>query len=188
MRQRRIGGKYMVYVLSKNGKPLCRLRRGKAGRLLEDNRAKAAKLEPSAIQLLYESKEYTQPIALGVDAGSKTIGISATAGKEELYAAEAELRADFAFGEKSFQALKAQLNSAPSQGAIGKPAIGSLASTIASGRNISAGWLHRSSIKFRPALRLCCRKLKPLTGRASIPAEKKRRGAQRRIPLPPNGI
>jgi N6-L-threonylcarbamoyladenine synthase len=54
------------------------------------------KLEPSAIQLLYESAEYTQPISLGVDAGSKTIGISATAEKEELYAAEAELRADIA--------------------------------------------------------------------------------------------
>ncbi|MDR1542640.1 MAG: RRXRR domain-containing protein [Clostridiales bacterium] len=35
-----------------------------------------------------------QPISLGVDAGSKAIGISAAAEKEELYAAEAELRTD----------------------------------------------------------------------------------------------
>jgi N6-L-threonylcarbamoyladenine synthase len=46
------------------------------------------------LKLLYESAEYTQPISLGVDAGSKTIGISAAAKKEELYAAEAELRTD----------------------------------------------------------------------------------------------
>jgi N6-L-threonylcarbamoyladenine synthase len=45
---------------------------------------------------LYESAEYTQPINLGVDAGSKTIGISAPAEKEELYCAEAELRTDAA--------------------------------------------------------------------------------------------
>jgi N6-L-threonylcarbamoyladenine synthase len=38
--------------------------------------------------------EYTQPISLGVDAESKAIGISAAAEKEELYAAEAELRTD----------------------------------------------------------------------------------------------
>jgi hypothetical protein len=85
----------MAYVLSKNGKPLMPTkRRGKAGRLLEDGMAEAAKLEPSAIQLLYEGKEYTQPVSLGVDAGSKTIGISATTEKEELYAAEVKLRTD----------------------------------------------------------------------------------------------
>jgi N6-L-threonylcarbamoyladenine synthase len=38
--------------------------------------------------------EYTHPTDLGVDAGSKTIGISATTKKEELYASEAELRTD----------------------------------------------------------------------------------------------
>ncbi|MDR1542093.1 MAG: RRXRR domain-containing protein [Clostridiales bacterium] len=48
------------------------------------------------MELLYESTEYTQPIALGVDAGSKTIGISATAKKEELYAAEVKLRTGIA--------------------------------------------------------------------------------------------
>ncbi|MDR1537134.1 MAG: RRXRR domain-containing protein [Clostridiales bacterium] len=41
---------------------------------------------------MYDSTEYIQPIYLGVDARSKTMGISATAEKEELYAAEAELR------------------------------------------------------------------------------------------------
>ncbi|MDR1538419.1 MAG: RRXRR domain-containing protein [Clostridiales bacterium] len=58
-------------------------RHGKA--LAEGGKANAAKLEPSAIQLL--STEYTQSVSLGFDAGSKTIGISATAEKEELHAA-----------------------------------------------------------------------------------------------------
>jgi N6-L-threonylcarbamoyladenine synthase len=57
--------------------------------LWKDGKAEAAKLEPSAIQPLYESAEYAQPI----DAGSKEMGSSAAAEKEELYAAEAELRA-----------------------------------------------------------------------------------------------
>ncbi|MDR1541812.1 MAG: RRXRR domain-containing protein [Clostridiales bacterium] len=52
------------------------------------------KLEPYAIQLSYDGTEYTQPISLGVDAASKTIGISATMKKEELYAAEVKLRTD----------------------------------------------------------------------------------------------
>jgi N6-L-threonylcarbamoyladenine synthase len=69
-------------------------RRGKARRLLKDGMAKVARLEPSAIQLLYDSAEHARPINLGVDAGSKAIGISAAAEKEELYAAEAELRTD----------------------------------------------------------------------------------------------
>ncbi|MDR1537296.1 MAG: RRXRR domain-containing protein, partial [Clostridiales bacterium] len=85
----------MVYVLNKNGKPLMPTkRRGRAGHLLKDGMAKVANLEPSAIQLLYDSAEYTRPINLGVDAGSKTIGISATTEKEELYAAEVRLRTD----------------------------------------------------------------------------------------------
>jgi hypothetical protein len=85
----------MDYVLNKNGNPLMPTkRRGNVRHLLEDGKAKVAKLEPSAIQLLYDSTEYTQPIALGVDAGSKTIGISATAEKEELYFAEVKLRTD----------------------------------------------------------------------------------------------
>jgi N6-L-threonylcarbamoyladenine synthase len=85
----------MVFVFNKDGNPLMPTkRRGKVKHLLRDGKAKVAKLESFTIQLLYDGAEYTQPISLGVDAGSKTIGISATAEKEELYAAEAELRTD----------------------------------------------------------------------------------------------
>ena len=38
--------------------------------------------------------DYTQPVSLGVDAGSKHIGISATTSEKELYAADVELRND----------------------------------------------------------------------------------------------
>ncbi|MDR1536741.1 MAG: RRXRR domain-containing protein [Clostridiales bacterium] len=67
----------MVYALNKNGNPLMPTkRRGKARRLLKDGKAEDAMLEPFTIQLLYDSTEYTQPMSLGIDAGSKTICIA----------------------------------------------------------------------------------------------------------------
>ncbi|MDR1537438.1 MAG: RRXRR domain-containing protein [Clostridiales bacterium] len=83
----------MAYVLDKDGKPMMPTkRRGKAKNLLRDGKARVPKLELFTIQLLYDSTEYTQPISLGVDAGNKTIGISAATEKKELYAAEVKLR------------------------------------------------------------------------------------------------
>jgi N6-L-threonylcarbamoyladenine synthase len=46
------------------------------------------------IQLLYATGETKQDITLGVDAGSKKIGMSATTQKKELYSAEVDLRDD----------------------------------------------------------------------------------------------
>lgn len=51
---------------------------------------------PFTIQLLYQNTNYTQPIRLGVDAGSKHIGMSATTETKEVYASEIELRNDIA--------------------------------------------------------------------------------------------
>ena len=62
--------------------------------MLRQGCAKVVRREPFTIQLLYETTEYTQPITLGVDAGSKIIGLSATTEKEEVYAAEVQLRTD----------------------------------------------------------------------------------------------
>lgn len=85
----------MVYVLSKEGKPLMPTERyGKVRRMLRDGLAKVVHKEPFTIQLLYETTEYTQEITLGVDAGSKHIGLSASTKKKELYAGEVELRTD----------------------------------------------------------------------------------------------
>ncbi|MEA1974255.1 MAG: RRXRR domain-containing protein [Bacillota bacterium] len=46
------------------------------------------------MQLNYNTTNYTQDITLGVDAGSKMIGLSATTKEQELYSAELELRND----------------------------------------------------------------------------------------------
>ena len=66
----------------------------KARLLLKEGKAKVIKREPFTIQLLYGSSGYKQEINLGVDAGSKIIGLSATTDKDELFSAEVELRND----------------------------------------------------------------------------------------------
>ena len=85
----------MVYVLDQEGRPLMPTNRhGKVKHLLREGKAKVVKRTPFTIQLLYESTHYTQDIILGVDAGSKTIGMSATTEKQEVFAAEVTPRND----------------------------------------------------------------------------------------------
>ena len=85
----------MVYVLNINGQPLMPTNRhGKVRHLLRYGKAKVVKRCPFTIQLLYSSTNYTQQITLGVDAGSKHIGLSATTETKELYASDIELRND----------------------------------------------------------------------------------------------
>lgn len=85
----------MVYVLSKDGKPLMPTNRhGKVRHLLKDKKAVVAKREPFTIQLLYDSPGFVQPVHLGVDAGSKHVGLSACSKTKELFSAECELRSD----------------------------------------------------------------------------------------------
>ena len=85
----------MVYILNIEGKPLMPTNRhGKVKHLLKNKKAKVIKRTPFTIQLLYNTTEYRQPIILGVDSGSKVIGLSATTDKEELFSAEVLLRND----------------------------------------------------------------------------------------------
>lgn len=85
----------LVYVLNQNGSPLMPTHRlGKVRHLLEEGKAQIVKRDPFTIQLLYKSKDQTQPITLGVDAGSKHIGLSASTKSEELYSSDVELRND----------------------------------------------------------------------------------------------
>ena len=84
----------MVYVISIQGKPLMPCKEAKARKLLKQNRAKIWQYEPFTIQLLFECENQTQDITLGVDAGSKHIGLSATTPQKELYCADIELRND----------------------------------------------------------------------------------------------
>lgn len=87
----------MVYVLSHTGKALMpTAHHGKVKHLLRDGRARVVRREPFTIQLLYDNTEYTQPVTLGVDAGTGHIGLSATIKKTELFAAEVSLRRDVA--------------------------------------------------------------------------------------------
>ena len=69
-------------------------RAGKVRRMLRDGQAVIVSHTPFAIRLTYETTDYTQPVSLGVDAGSAHIGLSATTDSRELYAAEIELRTD----------------------------------------------------------------------------------------------
>lgn len=82
----------MVYVISKSGKALMPTKNfGKVRILLRDKKAKVIQNKPFTIQLLYKSKEYTQPISLGVDSGYSYIGYSAITDKEELASGELTL-------------------------------------------------------------------------------------------------
>ena len=84
-----------AYVLSKSGKPLMPTKRlGKVRHMLKDGKARVVQRTPFTIQLTYDSKEFTQDISLGVDAGSKTVGLSATTDEDELYASNVILRND----------------------------------------------------------------------------------------------
>ena len=85
----------MVYVLNADGQPLMPTNRyGKVRHLLKDGKAKVINRCPFTIQLLYKSTNYTQPISLGIDAGSKHIGVSATTENKVFYEADVELRND----------------------------------------------------------------------------------------------
>ena len=85
----------MVYVISKNGQPLMPTENHTKVRvLLKSKKAKVIKTCPFTIQLTYDSTNYTQEITLGVDSGSKHIGLSATTKSKVLFESDVELRND----------------------------------------------------------------------------------------------
>ena len=85
----------MVYVISKNGQPLMPTdNHAKVRILLKTKKAKVIKRCPFTIQLAYESTTHTQDVTLGVDAGSKHIGLSATTKDKVLFESDVELRND----------------------------------------------------------------------------------------------
>lgn len=85
----------MVYVQDIDGNPLMpTTRHGKVRRLLKANKAIVINLCPFTIQLTYVTSGYKQEVVLGVDAGTKHVGLSATTKSKELYASEVILRSD----------------------------------------------------------------------------------------------
>ena len=85
----------MVCVINKNGQPLMPTENhAKVRVLLKSGKAKVVKKCPFTIQLLYDSTNHTQKVTLGVDSGSRHIGISATTKDKVLFEADVELRND----------------------------------------------------------------------------------------------
>ena len=85
----------MVYVLNKNGEPLMPTERlGRVRRLLKEHMAVVVNYQPFTIKLTYDCPNSTQEVSLGVDAGSKHVGLSATTKKKVLFEAQLELRDD----------------------------------------------------------------------------------------------
>ena len=85
-----------VYVLDKNGQPLMPTKRfGKVRRLLRDKKAKVVRSCPFTIRLLYEPEtKIVQDVVLGVDTGSKYVGVACVGNSKVLYQAQVELRDD----------------------------------------------------------------------------------------------
>lgn len=85
----------MVYVISKSGKPLMPCENVIARLLLKSGRAKVKSKRPFTIKLTIETTEYTQPLTLGVDTGSVTVGSAVSDDKGHiLYMSEVKLRND----------------------------------------------------------------------------------------------
>lgn len=83
-----------VYVLDKDGQPLMPTRRfGKVRRMLRDKKAKVVRSCPFTIRLLYEPEtKIVQEVILGVDTGSKYVGVACVGNNKVLYQAQVELR------------------------------------------------------------------------------------------------
>lgn len=86
----------MVYVISNNGQALMPTKRfGKVRRLLNQKKAKVIRRCPFTIKLLYETEtDIVQDVVLGVDTGSKNIGVSCVANDEVLYQSHTIVRTD----------------------------------------------------------------------------------------------
>ncbi len=83
-----------VFVLSKEGKPLMPTTPRRARVWLKAKRARVVRREPFTIRLRFATGEHVQPAKVGVDTGSKEVGIAATTNGEVVFQAEVHLRDD----------------------------------------------------------------------------------------------
>ena len=84
----------IVFVINKHGEALMPCCTRKARLLLKDKKAKIINYKPFTIQLLYGSTGYKQDITIGVDLGSKHIGIAIESQDNVLAKGEITLRDD----------------------------------------------------------------------------------------------
>lgn len=90
----RYGETLKVFVLNMRGKPLMPCSPAKARHMLKAGKTVVVQRTPFTIRLTVATGETKQDMTLGVDAGYKHVGISATTEKEEVFASEIELRQD----------------------------------------------------------------------------------------------
>lgn len=83
-----------AYILNCHGQPLMPCKPRKARLLLKTGKAKVVKMVPFTLQLLYGSSGYKQEVFLGIDAGTRHIGVSATTEHTVLFEAEVQPRVD----------------------------------------------------------------------------------------------
>jgi 5-methylcytosine-specific restriction endonuclease McrA len=83
-----------VFVLSITGKPLMPTTPRRARLWLKSKRAQVVRSAPFTIRLTFATSAYTQPVKVGVDTGSQTVGIAATTQGEVIYQAGVHLRND----------------------------------------------------------------------------------------------
>ena len=83
-----------VFVLSKAGKPLMPTTPRRARVWLKAKRARVVHQDPFTIRLRFGTSSYVQPTKVGVDTGSKEVGIAAIAHGEVVFQAEVHLRDD----------------------------------------------------------------------------------------------
>jgi len=84
----------LVFVINKHGKPLMPCFPRKARLLLKNKKAKIVNYKPFTIQLLYGAAGYTQETNLGIDTGSKHIGLAVTTQDKVLIKGQIDLRQD----------------------------------------------------------------------------------------------
>ena len=85
----------MIYILNSHGHPLMPTENhAKIRVLLKQGMAKVIKRCPFTVQLLHETTNFVQDLTLGVDAGSKKVGVSVTNETTEFYSTVVELRTD----------------------------------------------------------------------------------------------
>lgn len=87
----------VISVQSQEGQPLMPTKRlNKVWYWLRKGLARLVSREPFTIQLCFETKNYTQEVVLGVDTGSKHVGLAAIANTEVVLQGEVHLRTDIA--------------------------------------------------------------------------------------------
>jgi len=84
----------LVFVINKNGEVLMPCSNRTARLLLKTQKAKVVNYKPFTIQLIYGATGYTQETNLGIDIGSKHVGVAITSGNNVLVKGQIDLRQD----------------------------------------------------------------------------------------------